>query len=182
MVKFSDFKECREFRHPDKAKIIKYIELLYHKDSELNGIQNLMDRKMEACKNAKLNPSAEDIQNIMDMRDESVNFLIFLYLSQFQSSNEFHQLCMDQQLLWNIQQLLAMPVTSVDEDEIMKKYEKRTDLSKKATELITKINKGISEIYTSDDKTQDVMISHVRQMMRPEERIRKREEESENAA
>jgi len=174
MVKFSDFDVCQSFVHKDKAKILSYISLLYDRESSLNGIQNLSDRKREACSRAKLDARDPEIISIMDMQHEQVNKLIFAYLSQFQNSNAYHKLCSDQQLFWDIQKILMSPGGTDDEDKLMEKYKKRGDLSKTADQLLTTINKLFSEIYKDDD-VQEVAATMMRQMLRPEDRVRQKE-------
>jgi hypothetical protein len=177
MVKFSDFDVCKKFTHKDKAKILKYVELMYSKDSALNNIQNLKDRKTEACTQAKLNPKEKEMVEIMGMQNLIVNDLIFVYLSQFQSSNSYHQLCTDQQLYWSIQQLLMKPLEVDDEEELTARYEKRAKLSETSDSLIKRINRLYSEIYAIEE-VREMAVSHVRQMLRPEERIRMRDEKA----
>lgn len=174
MAKFSDFDVCNKFVHKDKAKIIFFISVLYSKDSALNNIQNISERKREACKQAKLNELDPEVIQIMDLQHTEVNKLIFEYLSIYQNSNKYHKLCADQQLFWDIQKILMSSGGTADEDELMDKYKKRGDLSKTSDELLSRINKYYSEIYASEE-VQEMAVTHVRQMMRPEERIKNRD-------
>jgi len=179
MVKFSELDVCKRFVNKDKNKIIVYIENLYRKDSELNNIQNLSERKRAACEKAKLNPKDTEVLSIMDLQHEEVNKLIFAFLSTFQNSNSYHKLMSDQQLFWDIQKILMSPAGVDDEDELMSKYKKRGELSKTSDELLIRINRLYSEIFT-EEETQDMAHTIVRQMMRPEERVRNKEQNKEN--
>lgn len=179
MVKFSDLDVCKRFAHKDKNKIIAYIENLYTKASELNNIQNLSERKRAACEKAKLNPRDTEVLSIMDLQHEDVNKLIFAFLSTFQNSNSYHKLCSDQQLFWDIQKILMSPAGVDDEDQLMNKYKKRGELSKTADELLVRINRLYSEIF-AEEETQELAHVIVRQMMRPEERVRNKELNKEN--
>jgi len=154
--------------------LCKYIELLYSKDSPLNNTQNLSERKREAAQQAKLNLSDPDVINIMDLKDEAVNKLIFAFLSTYQNSNAYHKLCSDQQLFWDIQSILMSPAATTDEEELMKKYKARGELSKTSDELLTRINRLYSEIYAQED-VKDMAVNHVVQMLRPEQRIKMRD-------
>lgn len=177
MLKFSEFDVCRNYVHKDKAKIIAYIEALYNKESALNNIQNLQDRKIAACQQVKLNPKDEYVISMMAMKEPVVNDLIFVYLSQFQNSNAFHQLCSDQQLFWSIQQVINKPMDTQDEDEVIEKYAKRAKLSETADEISKRINRLYSEIYSQED-SREKAVAHITQMLRPEERIRQRDEKN----
>src|ERR1700748_3361192 len=136
MSKFSDLDVCQRFNHKDKNKLLFYIDLLYSKESTLNSIQNLSERKREACKQAKINPLDQEVISIMDLKHDEVNKLIFAYLSVYQSSNSYHKLCSDQQLFWDIQRVLMSPVGTEDEDTLMAKYKKRGELSSTSDELL----------------------------------------------
>jgi len=162
---------CQRFAHKDKNKIFLFISLLYSKDSALNNIQNLSERKREAAQQAKLNLKDPEVIDMMDLQNEAVNKLIFAYLSSFQNSNSYHKLCSDQQLFWDIQSILMSPIKTQDEDEIMDKYKKRGDLSKTSDELLVRINRLYSEIYAHEE-VKDMAVMHVTQMLRPEQRIR----------
>lgn len=173
-MKFIDFDVCKDFINKDKTKIIRYIELVYNKESILNGIQNLKERKNEACRQAKLDLGDSSTKKIMNLRNEEVNTLIFHYLSIFQNSNSFHQLCTDQQLFWSIQQILMKPIQTDDEDEIIEKYKKRGALSESADQIKMRINRLYSEIFFSED-FKEIALTQVRQMNRPEQIVKQKD-------
>lgn len=149
---------------------------MYSQESPLNNIQNLQERKAEACKKAKLSPADDSVIDIMEMRNEETNELIFHYLSFYQNSNSFHQLCTDQQMFWNIQQALNKPVNCDDEDSIIAKYEKRTKLSEASDALKRRINALYGEIYKTKE-VQDIAVTVVRQMLTPEQRLKQMKDE-----
>jgi len=167
MVKFSDSEICKSFVHKEKAKVIKYIEAMYNKNSKLNNIQNLKDRKLEACKESKLNPKDVDTIDVMEMKNEDVRKLVMYYLSIFQNSNQFHQLITDQQLFWSIQEIIVKPIEDVDEDSIMEKYKKRTALSETADNLAKRINRLYSEIYATDELKDEAkeFVRHIHRLL-----------------
>lgn len=172
-MKFEDFKVCKDFVNKDKSKILNYVQALYHRNSELNNIQNLQDRKLAACAAAKLNPRDPQVIDIMDLKNEEVNWIIDTYLGLYQNSNAYHQLQMDQEMLWRIQRLLLSPIETLEEDELIKKYQKRAELAETGDTISRRINRSISEIYTTPD-VQEVATTHIRQMKRIEERIKER--------
>lgn len=171
MIKFSDMDVCQRFVSKDKNKILSYIERLYAKESPLNNIQNLSERKREAAQQAKLNLKDPEVIEIMDLQNDAVNKLIFAYLSSYQNSNSFHKLCSDQQLFWDIQSILMSPISTDDEDQLMEKYKKRGALSETSDDLLRRINRLYSEIYATED-VQEMAFTSIRQMLRPEERIK----------
>ena len=173
MLKFSEFDVCKNFVHKDKHKIITYIQLLYAKDSDLNNIQNLSERKREACRRAKLDEFSLDIVEIMDLQNKEINELIFTYLAEFQHHNKYIKLCSDQQLFWDIQKILLSPIGVEDEDTIMEKYQKRGVLSKTSDDVLTRINRLYAEIFHNEETQEMGETIIVGQMLRPEQRIKK---------
>lgn len=173
-MKFEDLEICKRFIHPEKKKILTYVGLLYSVESPLNGIQNLQERKLEACKQAKLDPKHIDVISIMELKHKQVNDIIFVYLSEYQHHNAYQQLCQDQQLFWNISQLLMKPLEVDDEDSLTSKYSNRMKLSEQADGLVKRIRRLYAEIYR-EEETQEMAETHVRQMLRPEQRVKMRE-------
>lgn len=174
MGKFSDLDVCQRFVHKDKNKILAYISFLYDRDSDLNNIQHLDERKREACLRSKLDFDDPEVKSIMEMKNDQVNKLIFDYLSIFQNNNSYHKLCTDQQMFWDIQKILMTSPTTTDEDELMKKYKSRGELSKTSDDILSRINRLYNEIYLYDE-VKEVAVSHVTQMLRPEQRVRMKE-------
>ena len=171
MVKFSDLEVCQKFQSKDKTKILKYIETLYSKSSPLQKVQNLLDRKIAACKEAKLSPTDESVIEIMDLKNKEVNNLIFAFHAVFQDNNKMTNLAADQQLLWNIQQLMLSNPMVIDEDELSDRYKKRIALSDMADSLEKRVARLIGEIFFHEDVKKDVASAGIRQMLRPEERL-----------
>ncbi|HTJ52610.1 MAG TPA: hypothetical protein VL443_24310 [Cyclobacteriaceae bacterium] len=153
---------------------------MYSKDSPLNNIQNLSERKRAACLQAKLSDKDPEMIKIMDLQHEEVNKLIFAYLAEFQNHNKYLKLCSDQQLFWDIQKILLSPIGVEDEDKIMEKYKKRGDLSKTADEVLTRINKLFSDIFAHEDTQEMAQTVIATQMLRPEDRARLKENVSAN--
>jgi hypothetical protein len=103
--------------------------------------------------------------------------LIFHYLSYYQNSNAFQQLINDQVQFWNIQRILAKPVQledDQDEDKLVAKYKKRGELSELSDAIRKRINVLKAEIFKSE-KTQEIAGAFIRQVLRPEERIKRPE-------
>lgn len=175
MLRFSELEVCKQFRHKDKVKILVYIEKMFSKDSPLNSMQNLSDRKREACKLAKLNDRDPEVLEIMDLQNKEVNELIFIYLAEFQHSNKYLKLCSDQHLFWSIQKIIMSPIGTDDEDKIMSKYKSRGDLSKTSDDLLIRINRYFAEIFSNEETQEMAETIIVGQMLRPEQRVRLKE-------
>ena len=170
---FKDSEICKAFTHQDKAKIIEYIEILYNQKSVLNTIENLGDRKIEACLKVGLNPEDPDvIDNIMNFKDEEISSLIFHYLSFYQNNNRFHKLCSDQQLFWNMQRLMYMVLDNdLDDQHVESKMKLRANISKESDELMSRIDRLYSEIYGTNDVIQMAELN-IRKLLTPEQRLR----------
>jgi hypothetical protein len=167
--KFSDFDVCKAFKHKDKALLLKYIELVYSKESQLNSIQNLNERKVEACVKAGLDPADAQMIAIMDMKDPEMNNLIFHFQSYFQSSIDHQQYMTDLQTFLDLQKVLMTPISFTDED-VEAKYKKRDSLLAISDNLRQRINRLRAELYSVD--TKDMADLKVRQLLSPEQRIK----------
>lgn len=101
MKTFKQHRAFVEYSHPQKDKILKYVEFMYSVNSELNGIANLQERKETALKQAGL--KIEDMKNILEEKDEAFKSLRHKFLSEFQFHNDYQNLITFQQMLWNVQ-------------------------------------------------------------------------------
>jgi hypothetical protein len=172
MVKlFKDTDICKKFTHKDKSKIIHYIELVYSRNSELNNIDSVEDRRIEACRQAGLNP--DHVQDIIMQKNDQVNDLIFHYLGYFQNSNEMHQLMAEQQLFWDIQREMMKPV---EEDKKEEQYDWKLKMMVKSSDLLNRIKSRKNELFNPKDigeDTVDIIETKIR-ILKPEERIKSR--------
>lgn len=135
---------------------------------------DLLKRKIEACREAKLDSIDPKVIEMMDLKNPDVNNLIFLFHT-FQSDERVTQLNRDIQLLWDIDQLLFSRTEIADEDELMEKLSKRADLSKKAAEITSRVQIYRSEIWPQEE-VRNMSVTYVGQTLRPEQRIRMRGE------
>lgn len=171
--KFSDFEIVKKYTHKDKGKVVSYICEFYSQHSELNKIQDLQERKEAACAMVKLNPKDPYIEEILAMKQEQVNELVFHYLSFYQNSNRFNKLISDQQLLFNMLSILRKPIDeTLDEDELEKKMKSRANISQLADGLISSCDRLMSEIY-GEKEVVEVADTMIRRMISPEERVKK---------
>ena len=165
MNKFSELPIVQEYQHKDKSKLIKYIEILYSKSSELNKIDNLNDRKREACKRSGL-VYDEGADYITLKKDSKMAHLVYCYLSYFCQSNKFHNLIANQQLFWRMQNI--MMADDQDLDEAIK-------MSEKSEQLLSRIHRQLSEIFGSSDiiEIAEMEVRKEFTMRSPEDRVKK---------
>ncbi len=165
MNKFSELPVVREYSHKDKSKLIKYIEIMYSKTSELNKIDNLTDRKKEACKRSGLMYD-EAADYITLKKDSPVANLVFQYLSYFCHSNKFHNLVANQQLFWRMQTI--MMTNDEDLDQSIK-------MSKESEALLSRIQRQLSELYGANELVElaEMEIRKEVVMRSPESRVQK---------
>jgi hypothetical protein len=172
MKEFSESEVAKKFHSKDKAKILIYLSELYHKKSPLNAIQDLSERKLAACKKAKLNPEDQYVQDIMDLKDEVFNELLFHFLGIFQESNRFHKLCADQQLHWRMMEMLMKPFPErMDEEQEIKMMKLRSALSEEADALNSRIERAKSDIFGTDDVIKNAEMK-IRKLLTPEARLK----------
>jgi len=150
--------------------IQSYIELVYSEKSELNIIADLEERKRTACQKAKLDPAAEDVKLILQMRDKTVNEQIFEYLRQ-QNSNEFILLISDQHLFWELMQRNAKPMAEGIDAEL-KDLDLKTKISEKAEQLLERIVLRRNKIFKGD--AEDKMAEDKIRILSPEQRLKQR--------
>lgn len=139
---FVEYEAVSNFKHKNKAAILEYISLMYDKKSKLNKIENLEERKLKACSQAKLDSKEEWVIEMMAMKVQEINYLVFIYMGYYQNSNKLHKLLSDQQLFWDMQMKVMDPATPMKE---------RMEMSKASDKLLPMIDKGLSEIFGSDD-------------------------------
>lgn len=156
-------------------KTLKYIQDLYSKDSDLNKIASLDERKKEACKRAGLD--WEKSQDIVNLKDKKINREIFDFLSS-ENPNEYVMLVSDQQLFWEMQHIKMEPLDRgagekmLDDDQILKNMNLKNTLAVNDEKLLEKIMRTYEKIYKTPAEIE--MAQEQIRMMRPEERIKKK--------
>ncbi len=138
MVKsFRESDICKNFVAKNREKILDFIEALYDQKSPLNQIDNLDDRKLEACQIAKLNPKDDEVKAILALKNADVLELIFYYIEVCQNNNVYSSLMSRQQLFSNLQRDI-MTATDV---------KKALDLSDRSDQLRDQIKSDYAELY-----------------------------------
>lgn len=172
MKKFSDFPVVKEYKHPEKTRILKYIELMFNKSSDLIKIENFDERIKAACSKAGIKP--EDHQNLITLKKDSQEAnLVFIYLSHHQNNNKFHNLIADQVLLWRMQRIMM----ESDKSEI----DQSLKWSKEVEALSNRIDTRMSEIYGAP-AVMEVASTEIRKVIAlPRVEARLREELGESA-
>lgn len=159
---FKTFKIFQDYSHPQKDKILKYIELLYSVGSELNKIDSLQDRKLTAAKQAGL--KADEMQTIFEEKDEAFAELRHHYMSFYQYHNKYANLMVFQHMLWAAQQEAMKPV----EAKAWGDWDKLSDFIIKMEQVVSKL---FIEIYT-DQKIIDHAKEQIRTAKSVEERLK----------
>lgn len=152
-------------------KTLKYIQHLYSKDSDLNKIASLDERKKEACKRAGLD--WEKSQDIVNLKDKKINKEIFDFLSS-ENPNEYVMLVSDQQLFWEMQHIKMEPLDikeDIDPESTLKAINLKNTISAKSEELLERINRTFEKIYNYKDEIE--LAKQQLRIMRPEERVKK---------
>lgn len=147
MVDYSEIEEFSSFKRTGKAKIIKYIEFCFDKDSPLNQIQNFRERQLKAAKKAKMDITDDNTLTIIDFRDLEVNVLINTFLGKISNSNLYDSLISNQFLFWSIHEAMRNPVDN-------KKLKERTDLSKLSETIEQRISVLMKKIYGVDEEVE----------------------------
>lgn len=149
--------------------IEQYIDLVYSEKSDLNQVQDLQERKKQACAKAKLDFNSESTQNIVHMKDKDVNTRIYDYLVK-NNSNDFILLVSNQHLFWEMQQRLIEPLSKHDTDTDLKDLELKTKISEKSETLLERINQRYKAIFKGEEESE--MAGQKIRLMRPEERLK----------
>jgi predicted transcriptional regulator with HTH domain len=170
-MQFRESEIVRDFNHPDKEKILKYIETMYSEKSDVNEITDLEARKKESCRRAGIDPESELGQTLIYLKDDSVGDLIFDFLSGHNSA-KYSQLCADQQLLWEMQRELLKPIDGDNLDDRLKAVEYKDKISVRCNGLLSRINKGYSEVYKYEDEIR-MAVRTIHDMLSYEQRLKK---------
>lgn len=150
--------------------IEQYIDLVYSQKSVLNNIPDLDERKKVACERVKLDYASESVQDILNMKNQDVNDLIFHHLCS-KNPNDYILLIADEHLFSGMMKRLMKPLTD-DEDEINKDLDLKTKMSEKAKGLLERINERRLLIFMGESESK--MAEEKIRIMRPEDRLKKR--------
>jgi hypothetical protein len=154
---------AKEFAHPDKDRILTYVDLLFSASKS----ENFEFRQKKALEDAGLNDNAD----LLHWKDEKVNELVFKYMSYYIFDNRYQQWVTSQILFWNIQRECMQPLKT-DIDERAKQVtmlEKIVDLSDKLRIVIDKLQKDIFEGGIEGIAKNDL----VKTVTSPEQRVKK---------
>lgn len=154
----------------DSTKVAKYIELVYSEESELNAIADIEERKKKACEKVGLDYDAAHVQDIVNIRNDEVNDLIYERLTQ--NSLEYILWVSDTQLFLNIQKDQMKPIDDQDADTKLKDIELRAKISVHSSQLLERINERGRRLFKGS-KEEEMAQQKVR-YIKPEERLKNR--------
>jgi hypothetical protein len=138
----------------------QYIELVYSEKSNLNEIIDLDERKIEACKVAKMDEKSDESKAIMDMDNQEVSEMIFQYIIR-NNSNDFALLMADQQLFTNQIKQILDPKTDI----VL-----RNKLSEQSDKLLIRVRTRMQSIFQGSAEVK--IASQKLRTMRPEDRLK----------
>jgi hypothetical protein len=161
MKTFKNHKAFQSYNHPQKDKVLKYLEAMYSVGSDLNKIDNLQDRKNTAASKAGL--KLDDMTTIFEEKDEAFKNLRHIFLSEFQFNNKYTNLTTFQQMLWNIQKDAI-----IIEGKDLLNVERSVDLMEKLEKVVTRL---FGEIYGSKELI-DVAMENIKGSQSVEERLK----------
>lgn len=163
MKTFKSHSAFQAYNHPQKDKILKYLEAMYAVGSELNKIDNLNDRMHEAAKRSGL--KIEDMTLIFEEKDEAFKNLRHSFLSEFQFHEKYANLQTFLIMMWNLRRESA----TIDKGEKMLIDMDRTvDLLEK---LEQKTSRLFVEIYGTNEII-DVAKENIRTSQTVEQRLK----------
>lgn len=151
---------AKAYTHPDKEKVIGYIELMNAKDSMLNKIENLEERKKAAMTLAGL-------QTIPDSSE--FKELVVYYLNYFQHHNKYSLLRTREEMLAEALADMSQTLDSQDEDTRLKNWKLKGDLDVLCERLIVGIEQLYRDIY---GELVDVAKEQMKMGLSPEQRLR----------
>lgn len=164
MKLFSTTDIARQFKHPDRDAILKYVDLLCSKTSELNTIENLEERKKAALTKSKWT-GTEDKKVL-----EQVSELIFHYLSYYQGNNEFSLLLSREELFVQMLGAMREPLEQTsDEGKYLKNIEIKGKIDDLLDSLLIRIKAQRTSIYGIQE---EAMVSKIKRVMTPEARLK----------
>lgn len=145
------------------AKLIAYIEKMNAKDSSLNKIENLEERKKLAMKECSLQAIPET---------EEFKRLVVYYLSYFQHYNEYTLLRTREELLQEVMASMGESlVATKDEDKKLKNVKLKGDLDQLAERLVEGCEKLRKKIY---GELEDVASEVIKVSISPEQRLKQK--------
>lgn len=158
-MKFADLDIARG----TDPKLLSYIEKMNSKESALNRIENLEERKKAALKECGLQSISED---------EAFKKLVVYYLSYFQHNNKYTLLRTREELLQEVMENMRESLEKTpDEDKKLKNVKLKGDLDQLAERLVEGCEKLYKEIYGELAETaRDV----IKVSISPEQRLKKK--------
>lgn len=143
----------KDFQHEKKKEILRYIELVYDKDSPLaKQVFDIADLKYRAAIDAGLNPDNPDVKEIFALENKEVAALIDFYLTRVQNNYQWTNLMTNLELFVEYTSRVRQPIsTELDEDKQLVAFEKKAKLRNELANLQLDIEKGFANIYKGFD-------------------------------
>lgn len=138
---------------------------MYSKDSALNKIEDLNERKIKAAVKAGLDPETPEIKYMMELKEERVRVEIVNFLNR-NNPNDYIKLISDQQLFWSLQARLVKALDDDDNLDLLLKISERSE------ELIERIKKFKQRVYEEPALIEEA--EKIIRMVSPEQRLKEK--------
>lgn len=141
MIKFLSSKVVQNFSHKDKTQILKYIPLIYGADSNLNKIEDLIERKKIAAEQCGIDVP----ENTEELRKVIIEFL------RMQHHNKFSLLISKEELLIECLDVMREPLlSSKDDDKRLKNVKLKGDVNELCGKLVTETERLRVDVFTEE--------------------------------
>lgn len=157
MIKFLASKIVQSFPHKDKTQILKYIPLIYGVESNLNKIEDLVERKKIAAEQCGI----EVPENTEELRKVIIEFL------RLQHHNKFALLVSKEELLTECLDVLREPlVISKDDEKRLKNVKLKGDVNALCDKLVVETERLRIDIFTEEHAEESKKVISIEERLR----------------
>ncbi len=158
----AQFDEFALYPNPNRNNVIRYVIYAYDPESPFvkNSTLDLIKRKEMAAeyagfeRNKKTGVFPESDCNMMNLKIEEVNDMIFCYLKII-NNYTWVQITTDEQLFWEYTKLLNQPLSNDDEKKLMESANIKGKLRLERNLIKQDLDKYYKEFYGSDAELQE---------------------------
>jgi hypothetical protein len=174
-MEFKGTEVYKNFKHKFKDKIIKYIEAMYSKTSDLNKVEGFEEKHQQACLKASISAKEDIMIEIFELRNKEVNALIDEYIIN-QHSNKYQGLLTEQRLYFYMQRMINAPYDeNLNREEQSRELKMRDDMALRSEGVRARIDRLYSEIYKYRDVIVEIAQEGVTQRLTLEQRLKQKE-------
>lgn len=186
-ARLNEYEEFATFVHPDREKILKWLQFTYNRDSPLiSRYEDVKSRSVAAYGASGLDMNATYAGYMMDIGTSQLVFIegmpvgdtafyvqmddmVSCFLARIQNNNRFEALITFQTLYWEYSRRIRTPVSlTLDEDKALKAMEIKTKITEPCFDLIKKIEQLKVDVFGDNKRIADVAEEKVRRKVSPE--------------